>query len=91
MRLAHFIRENPAPIIGEWEQFARSLTPASHGMSRLALRDHVEDLLAFVADDLETPQTKTQQIEMLCSQCVWVSSNGGNQAVFWRDVNAWFF
>ena len=63
MRLAHFIRENPAPIIGEWEQFARSLTPASHGMSRLALRDHVEDLLAFVADDLETPQTKTQQIE----------------------------
>jgi hypothetical protein len=63
MRLAHFIRENPRPIIGEWEQFARSLTPASDGMSRLALRDHVEDLLAFIADDLETPQSKAEQIE----------------------------
>ena len=63
MRLAHFIRENPAPIIGEWEQFARSLTPASDGMNRLALRDHVEDLLSFIADDLETPQSKTEQIE----------------------------
>jgi signal transduction histidine kinase len=63
MRLARFIRENPAPIIGEWEQFARSLTPASEGMSRLALRDHVEDLLAFIADDLETAQSKAQQIE----------------------------
>jgi signal transduction histidine kinase len=63
MRLAHFIRENPAPIIREWEQFARSLTPTSDGMSRLALRDHVTDLLDFIADDLETPQSKTEQIE----------------------------
>ena len=63
MRLADFIRENPAPIIREWELFARSLTPASDGMSRLALRDHVEDLLAFIADDLEAPQSKTEQIE----------------------------
>ena len=63
MRLAHFIRENPAPIISEWEQFARSLTPGSDGMSRLALCDHIEDLLAFIADDLETPQSKTEQIE----------------------------
>ena len=63
MRLADFIRENPAPIIREWEQFARSLTPASDGMSRLALRNHVKDLLDFIADDLETPQSKTEQIE----------------------------
>ncbi len=61
MRLADFIRENRAPIIREWELFARSLTPASDGMSRLALRDHVEDLLAFIADDLETLQSKTEQ------------------------------
>jgi signal transduction histidine kinase len=63
MRLAHFIRENPAPIIGEWEQFARSLTPASDGMSRLALRDHVTDLLASIADGLETSQSQTEQTE----------------------------
>ena len=63
MRLAQFIRENPAPIIGEWVQFARSLTPASEGMSRLALRDHVEDLLAVIADDLETPDPQAEQTE----------------------------
>jgi len=63
MRLAHFIRENPAPIIGEWEQFARSLTPASDGMSRLALRDPVTDLLASLADGLETSQSQTEQTE----------------------------
>jgi signal transduction histidine kinase len=63
MRLAHFIRENPGPIIREWVQFARSLTPASDGMSRLVLRNHVKDLLDFIADDLETPQSKTEQIE----------------------------
>ena len=33
----------------------------------------------------------TRQWAKLCSRCVWVSSNGGDQAVFWRDVNAWFF
>jgi hypothetical protein len=32
-------------------------------MTKLALRDHIEEILNFVADDLESPQTKQEQIE----------------------------
>jgi len=61
MRLANFIRENKQPIIGEWESFARTLTPAAH-MTRFQLRDHIEQILSFIAEDLESPQTAGQQI-----------------------------
>jgi signal transduction histidine kinase len=60
-RLADFIRENELPIVKDWTEFARSLSPASDKMSKLALEDHVVDILAFVADDLESPQTARQQ------------------------------
>ena len=63
MRLAHFVRENTTSIIAEWEKFAKSLSPAADDMSRLALRDHVQELLAFIAHDLETPQSKSEQIK----------------------------
>ena len=63
MRLAHFIRENSSPIIGEWEKFAQSMTPASDDMSPRALRNHIKQILAFIADDLETSQSKSEQIK----------------------------
>ena len=63
MRLASFIRANYKPIAAEWEMFARSLTPASESMSPLALRDHIKEILAFVADDIESSQTDTEQVE----------------------------
>jgi signal transduction histidine kinase len=61
MRLSDFIRENKHSIIGEWESFARTLSPAAH-MTTLQLRDHIEKILSFIADDLESPQTAGQQI-----------------------------
>lgn len=61
MRLSAFIRENSADIIAEWENFARSLVPAAEGMSPLALRNHISYILAFVADDMDTVQTDTEQ------------------------------
>ena len=62
MRLAPFIRANEAQIIGEWEDFAGTLEPGE-SMSPRALRDHVKDILAFVAKDMESHQTETEQIE----------------------------
>lgn len=59
--LAEFIRQNVAPITVEWISFAKTLTPASEGMTKLALQDHIEEILTFVADDLESPQTQRQQ------------------------------
>jgi signal transduction histidine kinase len=62
-RLADFIRLNVEPIVVEWIDFARTRTPASEGMTKLALRDHIEEILNFVADDLESPQSKREQVK----------------------------
>lgn len=62
MRLAPFIRANANPIIGEWEKFAATLIPAAEDMNSRALRNHIKDILAFAADDIEAPQTSTEQV-----------------------------
>ncbi len=61
MRLSAFIRENSKEIIAEWENFARSLVPAANGMSPLSLRNHIGYILAFIADDIDTVQTASEQ------------------------------
>ena len=61
MRLSAFIRENSEEIIVEWENFARSLVPAAEGMSPLSLRNHISFILAFIADDIDTAQTDSEQ------------------------------
>ena len=63
VRLADFIRSNLDPIIEEWVKFAQTRTPASDNMTNLALRDHIVELLTFIADDLETAQTQEEQVE----------------------------
>ena len=62
-RLADFIRHNEAAIVEEWIEFAKTRTPASDAMSRLALKDHIVDILRFVAADLEAPQTRAEQFD----------------------------
>jgi hypothetical protein len=61
MRLANFIRENSTPIIAEWESFAATLAPASESASPLTLRNHIKFILNFIADDIDSLQTDTEQ------------------------------
>jgi len=63
MRLSTFIRDNMETILLEWEAFARTLLPAAGTMSSLALRDHARQMLAAVADDIETSQSPREQHE----------------------------
>jgi signal transduction histidine kinase len=63
MRLAAFIRENTKPIIGEWENFARTLRSTGSDRGSLALRDHIEGILSFIANDIESAQTGQEQFE----------------------------
>jgi signal transduction histidine kinase len=63
MRLASFIRENTEHIVSDWENFAQTLIPAAADMSPLALRNHIEQILAFVIDDIESAQTGPEQIK----------------------------
>ncbi len=60
MRLAEFIRHNRQSIIAEWENFAKTLSPAAN-MTQLELRDHIEPILTFIARDIESRQTASQQ------------------------------
>jgi signal transduction histidine kinase len=61
-RLADFIELNVQAIIGEWETFAQSLPPAMGKMTRDALRDHLPEILSFIAKDMKTSQTKSEQV-----------------------------
>lgn len=60
MRLADFIRAEIEPILEDWEQFAKTILSARH-MDKVGLRDHARDMLLEIADDLDTPQSDSEQ------------------------------
>ncbi len=62
IRLGAFIREGMTQIVAEWSSFASTRAPASKKMTADALKDHIEMMLAFIADDLETFQTNAEQL-----------------------------
>ena len=62
MRLPEFIRTQKTQIITEWVNFAESLTPAASDMTQLQLKDHIEQILLFVALDIESAQSAQEQI-----------------------------
>ncbi|HEX3409076.1 MAG TPA: HAMP domain-containing sensor histidine kinase [Candidatus Binataceae bacterium] len=62
MGLAEFIRNNIDAIAQEWEEFAKSCTPASIGMTRTTLLNDVIPILQAIAHDMEMPQTLDEEI-----------------------------
>lgn len=62
MRLADFISQNRGPIVAEWESFAKTLFPGAT-MTRLQLRDHIDEILSFISNDLQTSQTKAEAVK----------------------------
>ncbi|MGZ3333687.1 MAG: ATP-binding protein [Gemmatimonadaceae bacterium] len=63
MRLADFILKNRPAILAEWEAFAKTCSPAGGSMGIVALSDHASEMLTVIAEDLKTPQDKTEQSE----------------------------
>ena len=59
--LATFIRDNVTEIAREWTRFASTQTSTTSSMTRQALKDHIEEILAFIAQDLESSQDATEQ------------------------------
>jgi signal transduction histidine kinase len=59
--LSGFITDHLDEIVGEWETFARTLSPASATMDSLALRDHARQILEAIARDITTSQSLEQQ------------------------------
>ena len=61
MRLADFIETNMEEILSDWESFASTLLPAAGGLGVSALRDHAEQILHAVAQDLRKNQSRSEQ------------------------------
>lgn len=62
MRLPEFIRQHVDRIVDEWEEFARTITPAAENMDSVALRDHAREILLAAARDMTTAQTAAEQL-----------------------------
>lgn len=60
-RLSVFISDNTYSIVEEWENFAKTLTPSAEGMTPLALRDHIHQILDFIEKDITSSQTPKEQ------------------------------
>lgn len=63
MRLSSFLIRNIEPILQEWENFARTIPTNFKPLDSAGLRDHAEMMLRAIADDLQTHQTRQEQVE----------------------------
>ncbi|MES2072999.1 MAG: sensor histidine kinase [Pseudomonadota bacterium] len=63
MKLSRFINDHIEEILVEWEAFARTLHPASSGMTSLALSNHARQILQAIALDIDTAESPKQQYE----------------------------
>jgi len=63
MSLSDFIHTQHRLIVEEWVEFARTMHPWSEGMSEKDLKDHAEELLKAVVDDMKLPQSDDEQAE----------------------------
>ena len=61
MRLADYIMREMERILAKWEQFAETRLPAAEAMGPLELRDHAQQILEAIAEDLGTTQSRQQQ------------------------------
>lgn len=59
--LSQFIREFTTEIIEQWCRHAADCMPAAGNMTPEELRNHVRELLLWVAEDMESPQTAREQ------------------------------
>lgn len=63
MKLSEFIVSQMPQILTEWETYARTMRPAADEMSLVALRDHAEEMLRAVAEDIEQWQSAQDAID----------------------------
>ncbi len=63
MTLSDFIKNNLEAIIEDWQEFARTLTPAAQSLDRKALRDFAEPMLKRIAEDMAELQSREEQAE----------------------------
>jgi len=63
MRLDEFIESHTDEIADDWQAFASKLDPSIEGMSAIALRDHILELLTSIVADMRSRQSLDEQAE----------------------------
>lgn len=63
MRLSEFMRSHRDQILSEWVDFARSCRTTPETIDLAELRDHASEMLDTIAADLDTSQTKLEQVD----------------------------
>ena len=61
MTLSTFLRAHREQIVTAFETFARTLMPPGVNMVPAELRDHADEMLTAIAQDIEDPQTRGEQ------------------------------
>lgn len=61
LQLADFIDARRVEIVSEWEVFARSITLAGRPMTGLELRDHADEILTAIVEDMRSSQSASSQ------------------------------
>ena len=59
--IADFIRAEMEPILQTWQEFASTIF-RGRDMNRAELRDHAKEVLLTIAEDLDHPQSKREQV-----------------------------
>ncbi len=62
MRLSKFLVSHREQILSEWVTFARTRHANADAMDIAELRDHASEMLAVIAADLNTAQSKSEQV-----------------------------
>ncbi|MDQ9172400.1 EAL domain-containing protein [Oxalobacteraceae bacterium R-40] len=62
MRLADYIRNDLETLLQEWEKYAKTIH-SPIGLNRNELRDHAEEMLRAIANDLELPESEQQKFD----------------------------
>lgn len=59
--LADYIRAEAESIVDEFAEFARTHLESAEHLSAVELRDTAAELLSYVADDMDSPQSETER------------------------------
>jgi len=63
MSLPNYIRNNMETLLQEWESSAKIIAPGLKKTRKTALRDHAEEMLKFIADDIRKPQSSVEKAQ----------------------------
>src|SRR5512140_2418835 len=61
LALAEFIDKERNKIVAEWETFARTLLPGAGALTNVGLRDHADEILTAIVQDMRARQSSEEQ------------------------------